>query len=38
MSPLLALGYVLLTGFEDKEGEEAKRNVKADFRLEGHDE
>jgi len=38
MSPLLALGYVLMTGFEDKAGEDAKRNKKSDFKLDGHAE
>ena len=38
VSPLLALGYVLMTGFEDKEGEAAKRKKKGDFQLEGHAE
>lgn len=38
MSPLLALGYVLLNGFEEKENEEAKRKAKSDFRLSGHEE
>jgi len=34
----LALGYVLTTGFEEKESEAAKRNKKVDFQLEGHDD
>eukprot|EP00551_Chaetoceros_affinis_P003653 CAMPEP_0203641160 /NCGR_PEP_ID=MMETSP0088-20131115/6479_1 /ASSEMBLY_ACC=CAM_ASM_001087 /TAXON_ID=426623 /ORGANISM="Chaetoceros affinis, Strain CCMP159" /LENGTH=54 /DNA_ID=CAMNT_0050496523 /DNA_START=131 /DNA_END=295 /DNA_ORIENTATION=+ len=38
VSPLLALAYVLMTGFEDKDGEDAKRNKKADFQMEGHAE
>lgn len=38
MSPLLALAYVLMTGFEDKDGEEAKRRKKTDFQLDGHAE
>jgi hypothetical protein len=38
MSPLLALAYVLLTGFDDPEAEEAKRKKKTDFQLDGHDE
>jgi hypothetical protein len=38
MSPLLVLGYVLVTGFDDKDEEEAKRKKKTDFQLEGHDE
>eukprot|EP00553_Chaetoceros_curvisetus_P000620 CAMPEP_0204621580 /NCGR_PEP_ID=MMETSP0717-20131115/7240_1 /ASSEMBLY_ACC=CAM_ASM_000666 /TAXON_ID=230516 /ORGANISM="Chaetoceros curvisetus" /LENGTH=61 /DNA_ID=CAMNT_0051636009 /DNA_START=200 /DNA_END=385 /DNA_ORIENTATION=+ len=38
MSPLIVLGYVLLTGFDDKEEEEAKRKKKTDFQLDGHEE
>lgn len=38
VSPLLALAYVLMTGFEDKAGEDAKRKKKSDFQLEGHAE
>eukprot|EP00552_Chaetoceros_brevis_P003187 CAMPEP_0197737536 /NCGR_PEP_ID=MMETSP1435-20131217/9566_1 /TAXON_ID=426625 /ORGANISM="Chaetoceros brevis, Strain CCMP164" /LENGTH=61 /DNA_ID=CAMNT_0043326087 /DNA_START=40 /DNA_END=225 /DNA_ORIENTATION=+ len=38
VSPLLVLGYVLLTGFDDKDEETAKRSKKTDFQLEGHDE
>jgi len=38
MSPLLALGYVLYTGFDDPEEEKVKRSKKTDFQLEGHDE
>jgi len=38
MSPLLVLGYVLVTGFDDADAEAAKRNKKADFQLDGHDE
>ena len=38
VSPLLALGYVLMTGFEDKDGEDEKRKKKTDFQLDGHAE
>lgn len=38
ISPLLALGYVLMTGFEDESQEKAKRNKKSDFTMAGHDE
>jgi hypothetical protein len=38
MSPLLALAYVLYTGFDDPEEEQVKRSKKTDFQLEGHDE
>ena len=38
VSPLLALGYVLLQAFESEEVENVKRNKKSDFNLEGHAE
>ncbi len=38
ISPLLALGYVLMTGFEDKVEENKKRSKKTDFQLDGHAE
>lgn len=38
MSPLLALAYVLMTGFEDKEVEGKKRSKKTDFQMDGHAE
>eukprot|EP00980_Cylindrotheca_fusiformis_P011884 scaffold2830_cov131-Cylindrotheca_fusiformis.AAC.5 len=38
VSPLLALGYVLISAFEPEELEDKKRKKKADFNLEGHGE
>jgi hypothetical protein len=38
LSPLLALGYVLFSAFEDPEAEALKRKKKGDFELEGHGE
>ena len=38
ISPLLALGYVLMMAFEDPEAENIKRRKKTDFQLEGHSE
>jgi len=38
MSPLIALFYVIYTGFEDEEKENAKRRQKGDFALDGHGE
>ena len=38
ISPLLVLGYVLLSAFESEEAENRKRNKKSDFNLEGHGE
>eukprot|EP00535_Pseudo-nitzschia_heimii_P003137 CAMPEP_0197173298 /NCGR_PEP_ID=MMETSP1423-20130617/290_1 /TAXON_ID=476441 /ORGANISM="Pseudo-nitzschia heimii, Strain UNC1101" /LENGTH=62 /DNA_ID=CAMNT_0042622093 /DNA_START=106 /DNA_END=294 /DNA_ORIENTATION=- len=38
MSPLLVLGYVLMTAFESEEDELTKRNKKTDFNMEGHAE
>ena len=38
ISPLLALGYVLLSAFETPEKEAQKRRKKGDFELEGHAE
>jgi len=37
-SPLIALFYVIYTGFEDEEKEQAKRRQKGDFALDGHGE
>lgn len=38
VSPLLALGYILLSAWEDPEAEEVKRRKKTDFQLDGHAE
>jgi hypothetical protein len=38
MSPLLALGYILYSAFEDPKVEALKRRKKGDFELEGHGE
>lgn len=38
MSPLIALGYVIYTGFEPEEVEAKKRSQKGDFQLDGHSE
>eukprot|EP00521_Asterionellopsis_glacialis_P000906 CAMPEP_0195262344 /NCGR_PEP_ID=MMETSP0706-20130129/9702_1 /TAXON_ID=33640 /ORGANISM="Asterionellopsis glacialis, Strain CCMP134" /LENGTH=61 /DNA_ID=CAMNT_0040316413 /DNA_START=107 /DNA_END=292 /DNA_ORIENTATION=- len=38
ISPLLALGYILMSAFESEENETKKRNKKTDFELEGHGE
>jgi hypothetical protein len=38
VSPLIVLGYILLSAFEPEEVEKKKRNKKADFNLEGHAE
>ena len=38
LSPLLALGYVLMSAFEDEQSETLKRKKKSDFQLEGHAE
>jgi hypothetical protein len=38
MSPLIALGYVLYSAFEDPDDEALKRRKKGDFELEGHAE
>lgn len=38
ISPLLALFYVLISGFESEEDEQLKRKKKGDFELEGHAE
>ena len=38
ISPLLVLGYVLLSAFESEEDEQVKRSKKSDFNLEGHAE
>lgn len=36
VSPLLALGYVLFSAFEDPKDEALKRRKKGDFELDGH--
>jgi hypothetical protein len=36
VSPLIALGYILLSAFEDPDTEEIKRKKKTDFELDGH--
>eukprot|EP00569_Conticribra_weissflogii_P004704 CAMPEP_0171340882 /NCGR_PEP_ID=MMETSP0878-20121228/8846_1 /TAXON_ID=67004 /ORGANISM="Thalassiosira weissflogii, Strain CCMP1336" /LENGTH=61 /DNA_ID=CAMNT_0011843005 /DNA_START=148 /DNA_END=333 /DNA_ORIENTATION=+ len=38
MSPLLALFYIIYTGFEPEEVEKKKRLKKGDFELDGHAE
>jgi hypothetical protein len=38
VSPLIVLGYILLSAFEPEEVEMKKRKKKADFNLEGHAE
>jgi hypothetical protein len=38
ISPLLALAFVLFSGFEDPNAEALKRRKKGDFELEGHGE
>ncbi|KAL3783054.1 hypothetical protein ACHAWO_006628 [Cyclotella atomus] len=38
MSPLIALFYVIYTGFEPEEVEREKRAKKGDFQLDGHGE
>lgn len=38
VSPLLVLGYILYSAFEDPEVEALKRRKKGDFELEGHGE
>jgi hypothetical protein len=37
-SPLIALGCILFTAFEDPEAEALKRRKKGDFQLDGHGE
>jgi hypothetical protein len=37
-SPLIALGYVLMSAFESKAEEDLKRKKKGDFEMEGHGE
>ena len=37
-SPLIALGFVLMSAFESKEEEDLKRRKKGDFEMEGHAE
>ena len=37
-SPLIALGYILMSSFESKEEEALKRKKKGDFEMEGHAE
>eukprot|EP00545_Synedropsis_sp_CCMP1620_P008595 CAMPEP_0119016296 /NCGR_PEP_ID=MMETSP1176-20130426/11919_1 /TAXON_ID=265551 /ORGANISM="Synedropsis recta cf, Strain CCMP1620" /LENGTH=62 /DNA_ID=CAMNT_0006969639 /DNA_START=28 /DNA_END=216 /DNA_ORIENTATION=- len=38
VSPLIVLGYILLSAFEPEEVELKKRKKKSDFNLEGHAE
>ena len=38
VSPLLVLFYIVFSGFDSAEAEEAKRKKKEDFRLDGHAE
>lgn len=38
ISPLIALFYVIYTGFEPEEVEKKKRSQKGDFQLDGHSE
>ena len=38
LSPRLALFYVIFTGFESTEEEQAKKKKRSDFQLEGHAE
>ncbi len=38
MSPLLALFYIIYTGFESEDKENEKRRQKGDFALDGHGE
>eukprot|EP00585_Thalassiosira_rotula_P002644 CAMPEP_0196142166 /NCGR_PEP_ID=MMETSP0910-20130528/11219_1 /TAXON_ID=49265 /ORGANISM="Thalassiosira rotula, Strain GSO102" /LENGTH=64 /DNA_ID=CAMNT_0041403447 /DNA_START=114 /DNA_END=308 /DNA_ORIENTATION=+ len=38
MSPLIALFYIVYTGFEDEEVEQLKRKKKGDFEMDGHAE
>ncbi|KAL7526413.1 hypothetical protein ACHAWF_001762 [Thalassiosira exigua] len=38
MSPLIALFYVIYTGFEPEEVEKKKRQAVGDFQLDGHAE
>jgi len=38
MSPLIALFYVIYTGFEPEEVEQKKRALKGDFQMDGHAE
>lgn len=38
MSPLIALFYVIYTGFEPEEVEQKKRSMKGDFQMDGHAE
>jgi hypothetical protein len=37
-SPLIALFYIIYTGFEPEEVEREKRKVVGDFQLDGHAE
>jgi hypothetical protein len=37
-SPLIALGFILFSAFEDPEAEALKRRKKGDFQLDGHAE
>ena len=36
ISPLLVLVIMICTGFDTKEEEDRRRNIKEDFRLRGH--
>jgi len=38
MSPLIALFYIIYTGFEPEEVEKKKRQAVGDFQLDGHAE
>ncbi|KAL9179967.1 hypothetical protein ACHAXT_007937 [Thalassiosira profunda] len=38
ISPLIALFYVIYTGFEPEEVEKKKRSQRGDFQLDGHAE
>jgi hypothetical protein len=38
ISPLLLLGYILMTAFETDEQELKKRSKKSDFDMDGHAE
>jgi hypothetical protein len=38
VSPLLVLFYIIFSGFETDDAENAKRKKKDDFRLDGHAE
>lgn len=38
MSPLIALAFIIYSGFENEEEEKRKLSKKTDFQLEGHAE